>query len=386
MTLHSQTETGDAAVGQINIDSVSKSYGDAEVLSAVSLSIPAGSFLTLLGPSGCGKTTLLRLIAGFIAPTQGGIRIDGQDMTDVPTQRRPIGMVFQNLALFPHFSVAENIAYGLKLKKLSQSEIDRRVNKFIQLVGLEGLGERRISQLSGGQKQRVALARSLVLEPSILLLDEPLSALDLQLRKQLQFALKEIQKQLKTTFVFVTHDQEEATMISDRIVVMSNGHVQQVGSPQEIYSNPQNLFVAKFIGEVNELPGRVRSVGQCLAVETGAGTFELPADVAQGLTPSAGDSVTVCLRPEKISILPPETPAAPGMVSAEASVRDTLVIGPLTRVTLDAQGTTLTAVQMTDALGPVEPGASVRIAFPAKAARVFAPLTADLARAFGEHT
>lgn len=386
MTLHSQTEIRDAAVGQINIDSVSKSYGDAEVLSAVSLSIPAGSFLTLLGPSGCGKTTLLRLIAGFIAPTQGGIRIDGQDMTEVPTQRRPIGMVFQNLALFPHFSVAENIAYGLKLKKLPQSEIDQRVNKFIHLVGLEGLGDRRISQLSGGQKQRVALARSLVLEPSILLLDEPLSALDLQLRKQLQFALKDIQKQLKTTFVFVTHDQEEATMISDRIVVMSNGHVQQIGSPQEIYSNPQNLFVAKFIGEVNELPGRIRSAGQCLAVETGAGTFELPPDVAQGLTPSAGDNVIVCLRPEKISILPPKTSTAPGMVSAEARVLDTLVIGPLTRVTLDAQGTTLTAVQMTDALGPVEAGVLLRIAFPATAARVFAPLTADLARAFGEHT
>ncbi|WP_171054173.1 ABC transporter ATP-binding protein [Arenibacterium halophilum] len=376
--------TRDAAVGSIHIENVSKSYGDAEVLSSVSLDIPAGSFLTLLGPSGCGKTTLLRLIAGFISPTRGTIRIDGRDMTQVPTQKRPIGMVFQNLALFPHFSVSENIAYGLKLRKTDAAEMQRRVSKFIQLVGLDGLGDRRIAQLSGGQKQRVALARSLVLEPSILLLDEPLSALDLQLRKQLQFALKDIQKQLRTTFVFVTHDQEEATMISDRIVVMSNGHVQQVGTPQDIYSDPQNLFVSKFIGEVNELPGKVLSVGQNLAVETGAGSFELPTSVARRLDPVAGDKVTICLRPEKIAIADPAAPVAPGMVSADARVVDTLVIGPLTRVTLEAQGTRMTSVQMTDALGPLPSGASVRIAFAADAARVFAPLTADLATAFGD--
>ena len=379
-----QTPPPNAAVGSIDISSVSKSYGDAEVLSEVSLSIPAGSFLTLLGPSGCGKTTLLRLIAGFIAPTRGSIQIDGRTMTQVPTQKRPIGMVFQNLALFPHFSVAENIAYGLKLRGTSQAETQARVAKFIQLVGLDGLGDRRIAQLSGGQKQRVALARSLVLEPSILLLDEPLSALDLQLRKQLQFALKDIQKQLRTTFVFVTHDQEEATMISDRIVVMSNGHVQQIGTPQEIYSDPQNLFVSKFIGEVNELPGRVRSAGRTLAVETGAGTFDLPPGVARGLSPTAGDNVTICLRPEKIAMLG-DTAPAPDLVTTQAQVIDTLVIGPLTRITLDAQGTRMTSIQMTDALGPVTPGATVRIGFPADAARVFAPLTADLATAFGDH-
>ncbi|GHF66064.1 ABC transporter ATP-binding protein [Seohaeicola zhoushanensis] len=374
-----------AAIGSIDIEKVSKSYGDAEVLSEVSLSIPAGSFLTLLGPSGCGKTTLLRLIAGFIDPTRGRIRIDGRDMTQVPTQKRPIGMVFQNLALFPHFSVAENIAYGLKLQRRPQTEIAERVGRFIQLVGLAGLGDRRIAQLSGGQKQRVALARSLVLEPSILLLDEPLSALDLQLRKQLQFALKDIQRQLRTTFVFVTHDQEEATMISDRIVVMSNGHVQQVGSPQEIYADPQNLFVSKFIGEVNELPGRLRAAGSTLAIETGAGTFELPAAVARGMNPAAGDNVVMCLRPEKITLLDGGAQPGPGMVSAEARILDTLVIGPLTRVTLDVAGTRMTAVQMTDRLGAAAPGERIRIAFPADAARVFAPLTASLARAFGEH-
>ena len=384
MTSATQTMIRDAAVGSIDIEAVSKSYGDAEVLSEVSLSIPAGSFLTLLGPSGCGKTTLLRLIAGFISPTRGRIRIDGRDMTDVPTQKRPIGMVFQNLALFPHFSVAENIAYGLKLRRVDAASIRTRVDKFIHLVGLDGLGDRRIAQLSGGQKQRVALARSLVLEPSILLLDEPLSALDMQLRKQLQFALKDIQKQLRTTFVFVTHDQEEATMISDRIVVMSNGHVQQVGTPQEIYADPQNLFVSKFIGEVNQLPGRVQAVGQRLAIATGAGTIDLPSHVARGHDPAVGDSVIVCLRPEKISIHEPGETLAPGMVTAAAVVRDALVIGPLTRVTLDAQGTRMVSVRMTDTPGRIATGQQVQIAFPADSARVFAPLSADMASAFGE--
>lgn len=173
-------------------------------------------------------------------------------------------------------------------------------------------------------------------------------------------------------------------MISDRIVVMSNGHVQQIGTPQEIYSDPQNLFVSKFIGEVNELPGRVRSAGQTLAVETGAGTFDLPPGVARGLSPTAGDNVTICLRPEKIAMLG-DTAPAPGLVTTQAQVIDTLVIGPLTRITLDAQGTRMTSIQMTDALGPVTPGATVRIGFPADAARVFAPLTADLATAFGDH-
>ncbi len=224
--------------GTISIAGVGKEFGAATVLDAVDLTIAGGSFVTLLGPSGCGKTTLLRLIAGFLEPSRGTIAIDGVPMQGVPPRLRPLGMVFQNLALFPHLDVFENVAYGMRIRGMAAAEISGRVSRFLTLVGLAGFERRRIGQLSGGQKQRVALARSLALEPAILLLDEPLSALDLQLRRQLQVELKSIQRQLATTFVFVTHDQEEATMLSDTIVVMNGGHVQQVGTPGEIYRRP----------------------------------------------------------------------------------------------------------------------------------------------------
>ncbi|RYF42579.1 MAG: ABC transporter ATP-binding protein, partial [Comamonadaceae bacterium] len=291
MTLSHNTSTTQATAptGAIQIDGISKSYGSTEVLASVALSIEAGSFVSLLGPSGCGKTTLLRLIAGFIEPSGGRIRIDGKDMSGIATQRRPIGMVFQNLALFPHLSVFDNIAYGLKLRGCSRDETVRRVEYFIQIVGLAGLGARRIAQLSGGQKQRVALARSLVLEPAILLLDEPLSALDLQLRKQLQIALKDIQRKLNTTFVFVTHDQEEASLMSDTIVVMNHGRVQQIGPPEAIYSAPSNLFVARFVGELNELPVHVASnTDSVLKLETPVGAFEVPSSAVKDFEPRAG--------------------------------------------------------------------------------------------------
>ncbi len=278
-----------AARGSINVTEVSKAYGATTVLSGLDLAVEAGTFVTLLGPSGCGKTTLLRLIAGFIQPSAGTIAIDGRDMAGLPPQRRPIGMVFQNLALFPHFSVEENVAYGLRLRNVPEAELRRKVGTFLDLVGLGHLGNRRISQLSGGQKQRVALARSLVLEPSILLLDEPLSALDLQLRKQLQVALKEIQRELGTTFVFVTHDQEEATLMSDRIVVMSAGAIQQYDTPPAIYSQPTNLFVAKFVGELNEIPGRIAAVtAGTVEVDGPGGRHALPMSGTRGFSPAAG--------------------------------------------------------------------------------------------------
>ena len=390
MTAHSpsgtETDTADTAQGSIDVKAVSKSYGATEVLSDVNLSITAGTFLTLLGPSGCGKTTLLRLIAGFIDPTKGNIHIDRRDMNGVPTQKRPIGMVFQNLALFPHFSVAENVAYGLKIKKVPQPDIDRRVAKFLDLVGLDGMGERRISQLSGGQKQRVALARSLVLEPAILLLDEPLSALDMQLRKQLQVALKDIQRKLRTTFVFVTHDQEEATVLSDTVVVMGDGQVQQVGSPQEIYSAPENLFVSKFIGELNEIRGRVAAVGGSIGIDTAAGKFALPPSAARGFTPAAGDTVILCLRPEHTRVLDlkgTDTSA----VTFPAEVTDRLVSGPLTRISLRAGGIDLTSVMMTqDGNGGVPAGFPCKLAFDPARARLFRPLSDKLAKAFGEQS
>jgi ABC-type Fe3+/spermidine/putrescine transport system ATPase subunit len=382
--LSSTIQTSDGADGSIDVNAVSKSYGSVEVLSSVNLAIAAGTFVTLLGPSGCGKTTLLRLIAGFIEPTQGHIQINGVDVSGVPTQKRPIGMVFQNLALFPHFSVAENIAYGLKIKKVAADEIDRRVARFIGLVGLDGMGDRRISQLSGGQKQRVALARSLVLEPSILLLDEPLSALDMQLRRQLQIALKDIQRKLKTTFVFVTHDQEEATILSDTVVVMGDGKVQQVGTPQDIYSNPNNLFVSKFIGELNEIKGRVTASGRDLTLETEVGPLTLPASAAQGFTPRAGDEVVVCLRPEHLHVAAPNAPAN-GSVALAGQITDCLVSGPLTHMGIQTGRTILSSVMMTQAGNAALPSASpCKVLFDPAHARVFAPLSDRLAKAFGE--
>ncbi|QCI63969.1 ABC transporter ATP-binding protein [Phreatobacter stygius] len=376
---------GPAPQGSIHIAGVSKHYGNTRVLSDVDLAIDSGTFLTLLGPSGCGKTTLLRLIAGFIEPSAGEIAIDGRDMAGLPPQRRPIGMVFQNLALFPHFSVEENIAYGLRLRKVGAEEMRRKVELFLDLVGLVGLGGRRISQLSGGQKQRVALARALVLEPSILLLDEPLSALDLQLRKQLQVSLKEIQKKLKTTFVFVTHDQEEATLMSDSVVVMSAGKVQQFGSPQTIYSRPENLFVAKFIGELNEIAGSVVSAGGgALDIDTAVGRLTLPAAIARGLVASAGSACLVCLRPEHIDVRR-EGEATPGRVALPSTVVDRIALGPVIRVAVRCGESRMTAVRLArDSQALPEVGAACIVEFDPADAQIFAPLAGEMATAFGE--
>jgi len=228
----------------------------------VTLDIAAGEFFALLGPSGCGKTTSLRMIAGFEMPDSGRVHVGGEDITDVPVHRRDMGMVFQSYALFPHRTVAENVAFGLRMRDVPKAEIDRRVAAALAQVALTGLEARKPGQLSGGQQQRVALARALVVEPRVLLCDEPLGALDRKLRQQMQFELKDLQKRLGVTLVFVTHDQEEALAMSDRIAVMNKGRVEQVGTPTEIYENPRTRFVADFIGEINVLDdgGRVRAL------------------------------------------------------------------------------------------------------------------------------
>ncbi|MEO8558237.1 MAG: ABC transporter ATP-binding protein [Rhodospirillales bacterium] len=233
---------------------MSKTF-DGRVLAVddVSLDIAAGEFFSLLGPSGCGKTTSLRMIAGFERPDHGRIHVGGQDITDVPVHRRDMGMVFQSYALFPHRTVAQNIGFGLRMRQMPASDIARRVEAALAQVAMTGLENRRPAQLSGGQQQRVALARALVIEPRVLLCDEPLGALDRKLRQQMQFELKELQRRLGVTLVFVTHDQEEALAMSDRIAVMNNGHIEQVGSPAEIYERPRTRFVADFIGEINIL-------------------------------------------------------------------------------------------------------------------------------------
>ncbi len=239
------------ALPLIEIKQLYKSYGSAAILNNISLSVYNGEFLTLLGPSGCGKTTLLRLISGFEQPSSGDIYINGQCVNRLPPQKRDVHTVFQSYALFPHLSVFDNVAFALRCKKTPEKEITARVTETLRLVQLESFSARNIKQLSGGQQQRVAIARAIINRPQVLLLDEPLSSLDYSLRKKMQYELKQLQKTLNMTFIFVTHDQEEALSMSDRIVVFNHGHIEQVGTPREVYETPSNLHVAKFIGEAN---------------------------------------------------------------------------------------------------------------------------------------
>jgi spermidine/putrescine transport system ATP-binding protein len=282
----------------VEVQGVSKRFGATLALDDVSLSVRPGEFLSLLGPSGCGKTTLLRIIAGFESPTAGRVTIDGADVTGQPPYGRPTNMIFQHLALFPHMTVRQNIAFGLRMKKRPAAEVQKKVTEALQLVQLESYGERMPDELSGGQKQRVAMARALVNDPSVLLLDEPLGALDLQLRLQMQVELRRLHKSLGNTFIFVTHDQTEAMTMSDRVAVFNEGKIVQLGTPEEIYERPRARFVAHFVGHTNLVEGRVTSTdarGVC-TVDIGNGT------ALQGLVPEAvpaGASVVVSLRYEK---------------------------------------------------------------------------------------
>lgn len=239
----------------IELVGISKDFNGDAALCGINLYIRDGEFLTLLGPSGCGKTTMLRIIAGFEMPSDGRVRMDGKDLTDVPPHKRRVNTVFQKYALFPHMNVYDNVAFGLKIKKVEHNALHKKVMEMLELVGLKDYGSRSVEQLSGGQQQRVAIARALANEPEVLLLDEPLGALDLKLRKEMQIELKKMQQQLGITFVYVTHDQEEALTMSDTIVVMRDGAIQQIGSPTDIYNEPKNAFVADFIGESNILDG-----------------------------------------------------------------------------------------------------------------------------------
>ena len=287
----------------VALSRVTKSYGRQVVLDGVDLAIERGEFLTLLGPSGCGKTTILRLIAGFEAPTSGQVRIDGADVTALPPNHRQVNTVFQSYALFPHLSVYENVAFGPRLAGERGESLDRKVTDALATVQLEEYARRRPGQLSGGQQQRVAIARAIVNRPSVLLLDEPLSALDYKLRKAMQLELKQLQRRLGITFVFVTHDQEEALSMSDRVVVMDAGRVQQIGPPRSIYETPANLFVAGFVGEINLLPAIVRDVGvDGVEVTLEGHHMRLPVGTAMRTVPHEGDAVFVGVRPEDLRI------------------------------------------------------------------------------------
>lgn len=287
---------------QIKLSSVSKSFGQFQAVRDVDLHIAGGEFFSLLGPSGCGKTTLLNMLAGQIYPTSGKILIDGKDMTRVPPFKRPTNMVFQSYAIFPHLSVGENIAYGLRRLGLSPSERASRIDEMLELIGLQGLADRMATQMSGGQQQRVALARALILRPRVLLLDEPLSALDRRLRERMQVELRRIQREVGVTFVFVTHDQEEALALSDRIAVMSAGRVLQASVPRELYAMPGSREVAEFVGEMNLVEGRVQSRGQdSLTVEV-AGFGLKPFASTRSRFWTQGEAVLLAIRPEQIEV------------------------------------------------------------------------------------
>jgi putative spermidine/putrescine transport system ATP-binding protein len=280
-------------MARLQLTGLTKTYGDFHAVAGVDLDIRQGELVVLLGPSGCGKTTTLRMIAGFIAPTAGEIRLGGNDITRQPPWRRNTGLVFQSYALFPHLSVADNVAFGLRMRKLPQPKIAAKLTEVLRLVRLEGLANRLPRELSGGQQQRVALARALVIEPDILLLDEPLSNLDAKLRHEVRVEIRELQKELGLTTVMVTHDQEEALTMADRLVVMSNGQVQQVGSQRDLYENPANTFVAGFVGRTNFLHGRVETPG-VFRTESG-----LAVRCDQG---AAANGRTLALRPERLSL------------------------------------------------------------------------------------
>jgi spermidine/putrescine transport system ATP-binding protein len=286
---------------EVRLVELTKRFGELVAVDRVSLDIPAGEFFSLLGPSGCGKTTTLRMIGGFELPTSGRIELRGRDITDDPPERRPVNMVFQSYALFPHLTVFDNVAFGLRRRKVPDPDVRRRVGAALELVRLPGYERRRPEQLSGGQQQRIALARALVCEPTVLLLDEPLGALDLKLRRQLQVELKRIQLEVGITFVYVTHDQEEALALSDRIAVMNGGRVEQLGTPEELYDRPATRFVADFIGTTNLLAGTVESVSTAGAVVRLAGGERCLSGNAGA---AVGASVELVIRPEALTLAP----------------------------------------------------------------------------------
>lgn len=377
-SLDERLDANDAPVA-VRVANVQKifdtSRGRHEALSSVDLDIFDGEFLTILGPSGCGKTTLLRILAGFEQPTRGDVLLDGKVITDVAPNSRPMAMVFQSYALFPHLTVFDNIAYGLKIAKIPKAEISERVEVVLSIMDLVDLGDRLPSQLSGGQQQRVALARSVVVRPRVLLFDEPLSNLDARLRDQMRSELRRIQRQLGVTSVYVTHDQIEAMAMSDRIVVMSEGHIEQIGTPERIYRQPESLFVADFIGKANVLAAAV--------VERDHGTANvevLGVEVVVATEEAARETVTLVLRPEDVSIAPLESPndhrssIDNGVIEVAGWLRASEFVGAATHLTIElCDGNLVDCVEHHTAhFGPSslpQEGTGVLASFPAAALR-----------------
>lgn len=315
----------------LELDQIKKSFGETGVLKGISLSIEKGEFITLLGASGCGKTTTLRIIAGLESPDSGQVRLDGRDVTGLEPNQRNVNTVFQNYALFPHMDVITNISYGLKLKKVPKQEIAQRAAKVLELVQLSGFEKRMPSELSGGQKQRVAIARAVVNNPEVLLLDEPLGALDLQLRRQMQTELKRLQKQLGITFIYITHDQEEAINMSDRIVVMKDGLFEQVGTPDEIYDHPKTSYVASFVGTANIIKGTLDRISEGTAfIRTAAGVVRASVTEKQKIHLKDGQPVTAAVRSENVTLCSDKQPEGMKLVVTEKNFA-----GGMLRISLD---------------------------------------------------
>jgi spermidine/putrescine transport system ATP-binding protein len=329
----------------VNLHGVSKAFDDLVAVREMDLDIAEGEFFTMLGPSGCGKTTTLRMIAGFEQPTTGSIKIDGADVAGLPAHKRPTNTVFQSYALFPHLNVGENVAFGLERKKVSKDEIKKRVEAELERVGLAREINRRPNQLSGGMQQRVALARALVNLPKVLLLDEPLGALDMKLRKGLQLELKGIQREVGITFVYVTHDQEEALTMSDRIAVMNRGRIEQCAGPEDVYERPTTTFVAGFIGVSNLMPGQVTSANGTTRVRLDAGV-EVKAPT-NGL--STGERCHAVVRPEKLQLDPKDAPGRDGWPHVEGLVESSVYLGTATQIVVQLTGGTRMTVLVPNA-------------------------------------
>jgi ABC-type Fe3+/spermidine/putrescine transport system ATPase subunit len=367
---------GEAPSGSLRIERVSKVFGDVPAVDDFSLEVAAGEFVSLLGPSGCGKTTLLRMIGGFEFPDGGRIVLDDVDITTRPPNKRPTNMVFQRVTLFPHLNVAENVGFGLRIAKVGKAEIDRRVTDALELVRLPGFERRGAHTLSGGQAQRVALARAIVNQPRVLLFDEPLSALDLQIRRELQIELKDIHRELGGTFVYVTHDQEEAMSMSDRVVVMRLGAIEQAGTPVELYRQPVSLFVASFVGSSNVIPIKVKAVRDGAVVVELAG-IELEVGPASEVQP--GDDASLVLRAEAISLEPADRGASglEGITSMRGRVADVRFVGAMVHYRVETAGVRLHVIVSSEG-SLLEEGTDVNVSWRPEDALVLPEGAADV--------
>ncbi|MFF7144320.1 ABC transporter ATP-binding protein [Streptomyces nodosus] len=354
--MSAETSLIKARGARIELAQVRKEYPDSVAVDDVSLVIEPGEFMTLLGPSGSGKTTTLNIIAGFTTATSGTLTIGGKQMQDLPPHRRDIGMVFQHYALFPHMTVAENVAFPLKQRKVPKARRTEMVEAALETVRLGGYGHRKPRELSGGQQQRIALARAVVYEPSVLLMDEPLGALDKKLRESLQLEIKRVHKEVGSTFVFVTHDQEEALVLSDRIAVFNDGGIQQVGTASELYEKPRSLFVAEFLGESSVIRGRMEPDGDDSCLRVGDHTVRVAG------RPTEGGTAAVVIRPEHLRVQPTAAPIAPGANALPARITQEIYLGSGRKLELALpDGTVLLAREQADRLSGVRHGDEVTV-------------------------